>query len=396
MGAPLISVVIPVYNAEKYIGECLDSVIGSAFSALEILCVDDGSDDRSREIIWEYEKADPRVRLIEQGHRYAGTARNNGLEHASGEYVHFLDADDLIEPGAYEELYGVTKEYEAEVYEFLYKNVNAQTGETISEPDYSPNAAVGKPEFVSLKEDPEKLILSAKVIPWNKLYRREFLKNQDIRFDDLICAEDRSFYYALIRKAERILRIQSRLVIHRQNIATSLEGSDMRLRCFYVEFRSFENIWNDYKAEPEMIKRMILEAGIRDSVYYFMRALGTEYEQSVRKQMFEYWRPYFPLLDDSIFFKPWFGTFLTVISDGLPREYGDRVTGLYRAYKQELRQVRKNCREELRQVRQSSRKELKRFRKWDWLVKGAERICACVPRPVRRLGRKMLNRRSGT
>ena len=88
--------VIPVYNSEAYLKKCLDSMQVSSFTNLEILCVDDGSTDRSMEILRSYARADPRIRIFTQDHQYAGAARNTGIKAASGKYIHFLDSDDEI------------------------------------------------------------------------------------------------------------------------------------------------------------------------------------------------------------------------------------------------------------------------------------------------------------
>ena len=98
MGAK-VSVIIPVYNAEKYLEECLNSVVNSTLKNIEIICVDDGSTDSSLSILQKYAANDLRVKILRQKNLYAGRARNNGLMHATGEYVHFLDADDWWEEG---------------------------------------------------------------------------------------------------------------------------------------------------------------------------------------------------------------------------------------------------------------------------------------------------------
>ena len=92
-----ISIIIPVYNIEKYLKCCLNSILEQTFQEFEVICVDDGSTDHSLEILEEYKKKDKRIRIFTQENKYAGVARNNGLKHAKGEYVLFLDADDFLE-----------------------------------------------------------------------------------------------------------------------------------------------------------------------------------------------------------------------------------------------------------------------------------------------------------
>ena len=93
----LVSVIIPVYNLEKYLKQCLESVVSQTLKDIEILCVNDGSTDSSLEILEEYASRDTRIRIINQENHGAGNARNTGLNIAAGEYLYFLDGDDYIE-----------------------------------------------------------------------------------------------------------------------------------------------------------------------------------------------------------------------------------------------------------------------------------------------------------
>ena len=101
----ILSVIIPVYNAEKYISECLDSILKKTDLNIEVLVIDDGSNDDSKNIIEEYIRKDNRIRYIYQNNGGVSTARNNGLDNASGKYILFLDADDYLEEDAFEDLF---------------------------------------------------------------------------------------------------------------------------------------------------------------------------------------------------------------------------------------------------------------------------------------------------
>ncbi len=288
---PAISVIIPVYNTEKYIGKCLESVISSAFSDLEIICVDDGSDDGSPEILRSYSLRDPRIRIFTQEHLYAGAARNTGIKAAAGKYIHFLDSDDEILPEAYEKLYETAEKNQAEVCECLYINTDSATGAVISKPGFK---SYNKHEPLSVASGWKNTVslIMGHVIPWNKLYLREFLINNALFFDDLICAEDRSFYYNVIFHTERIVRITDRLIIHRLNIGTSLDGSGIRFRHFDVEFRSFKNIMDIARNESKYMKNLLVQVCIVDSLHFYSHSVGTEYEHAIRNQMCDFWWPY--------------------------------------------------------------------------------------------------------
>ena len=107
---PKVSVIIPVYNVELYLRICLESVLKQNLKEIEIICVDDGSTDKSLDILLEYAAKDNRITVLKQENLYAGVARNAGLAVARGEYLSFLDSDDFFEPDMHEEMYKKAKE----------------------------------------------------------------------------------------------------------------------------------------------------------------------------------------------------------------------------------------------------------------------------------------------
>ena len=113
-----ISVIIPVYNAEKYLRECLDSVIGQALQDIEIICVDDGSTDSSLSVLQKYAAKDTRLKIVVQANQGAAAARNVGMAVAQGEYLAFLDADDLYCPEALQTAYACATKSNADMVVF--------------------------------------------------------------------------------------------------------------------------------------------------------------------------------------------------------------------------------------------------------------------------------------
>lgn len=114
-GSPLLSVIVPVYNVENYIGDCIQSLINQHYSNLDILLIDDGSEDRSSQICDEYADLDNRIRVFHQTNQGLSKARNVGLENAEGEYITFLDSDDFIDIEMYSSLMNVIKEYDVQI-----------------------------------------------------------------------------------------------------------------------------------------------------------------------------------------------------------------------------------------------------------------------------------------
>ncbi len=282
-GEPKVSVIIPVYNAEQYLQQCLDSVVGQTLKEIEIICVDDGSTDRSFEILKEYQKKDQRIKLLSQQNLHAGVARNSGLEIAKGKYVHFLDADDWVESNAYEVLFREIEKTKADVCICFFEKFDNQTQESrkVSHP-----LNVDKYRSISsFRENPRHFLYNA-VVPWNKIYNLDFLKRNRIVFDDLICSNDRSFYIHVLLCASKIEILNEHLIHYRTNNVGSLVG-EKRLRNFECHFRSFENVWKLIENENDEIKRMVLDITLRDFFSFYNKAEG-EIKEEIEKKLIDY------------------------------------------------------------------------------------------------------------
>ena len=124
--SPLISVIVPVYNKEKYVAECLNSILNQTYSNIEVIIIDDGSTDKSLEICMRYAEEDKRVKVFPQENGGPSAARNKGLDNAKGEYVAFVDADDILERNAYTLMVNELIDTKASIVvvgmKYLYKN----------------------------------------------------------------------------------------------------------------------------------------------------------------------------------------------------------------------------------------------------------------------------------
>lgn len=312
MDQPLVSVVIPVFNAERYIRECLDSVIGSTLKEIEIICIDDGSTDNSLTIVKEYEKKDSRIRVLTQAHSYAGSARNAGLAAARGEFVHFLDADDWIDRQAYEKWYRLAKDNGAEVCECIHYDIDIQNNVCVFGGDKGSKERRGEYFYITNFAEDAQFLAFGNVVPWNKIYLRKFLLDNEIWFDNLICAEDRSFYFAVIYRVKRIAFVLEPWLYHRVNNKFSLDGSDIRLQNFDVHFQSFKTIWNMMQHADDREKRLVLNACINDSFHCYRKSAGTKYEKAIQDKLYNFWSKYIPVLGDDIFEADWLAGYLEI------------------------------------------------------------------------------------
>ncbi|WP_028611936.1 glycosyltransferase [Paenibacillus harenae] len=187
-----ISVIVPVYNAEPYIGECLQSLLAQTLQDCEFICVNDGSTDRSASIIEQFRQMDSRVILINQSNQGVSVARNTGLEDAAGEYVGFVDADDFIEPDMYERLYNAAGKGDCDV---VLSNFESELdGYRIVTQYPFPTDVVLHSDFIRREVLPTFLRTDQLNTACNKIYRTSLIQKYKIRFpENVTLGEDGLF-----------------------------------------------------------------------------------------------------------------------------------------------------------------------------------------------------------
>ena len=176
-----VSVIIPVYNGELYLRECLDSVCAQTLKDIEIICVDDGSTDSSYDILQEYAEKDGRVSVYHQENQYVGIARNNGLEHSDGEYVAFWDCDDTFEPDALECMYNRAKEVDADICQCGILELDNKSKIKAPRARNKHRRNIVKKEWFNRETDEDSILDCVDVCVWNKLFRRAFLDRTGLR-----------------------------------------------------------------------------------------------------------------------------------------------------------------------------------------------------------------------
>lgn len=246
-----ISTIIPVYNAAKYISRCLDSILSQGIDEQEIICVDDGSTDNSLEILKNYESTHDNIHVLTQQNCYAGVARNNGLEIATGEYVHFMDADDYVLPGAYAKVYETAKTNSADYVKTRSKTFDMQSG-TLSEKNYFSMSGFPKNIYgkVCSLIDCQDVLLKTARAPWTSFVKRSYLAEHNIRFNSLKCVNDRSFYMDVIMHTNRIVICDCYMVCYQINNKESLMGiRDDNFICLIKSYQIIKNMISDVPCE---------------------------------------------------------------------------------------------------------------------------------------------------
>lgn len=211
-----VSVVVPIYNASDYLCPAMDSILDQTLSEIEIICVDDGSTDRSLEIIKQYQEKDGRIRIVTETNAGPALARNNGMRRARGEYVAFFDADDFAEPTFLESLYNLAKKDDLDIAISKYDIYNSRRArfERIADADHSDIFMPGT--VTSKNEHPDCILASTVGSAWNKIFRRSFIEEKQLAFlSDVKMYEDVYFVVTAMSLAERVGKVFDVLVHHR-------------------------------------------------------------------------------------------------------------------------------------------------------------------------------------
>ena len=208
-----ISIIVPIYNAERYLNRCIKSLINQTKENIEFILVNDGSTDSSEEIIKSYK--DKRIKYFKNKNQGIGKTRNFGMQKATGKYIMFLDSDDYLSTNACDELFSKAEKDNLDLVINNFYRVEEETEKKVE---------VIIPEFKNTTlKDNKRLLLDVNLAPWNKLYKRELLKKNKIQFVEDLKYEDAPFVVEAMDKAKKIGYIKKFLnyyVIHKNSETT--------------------------------------------------------------------------------------------------------------------------------------------------------------------------------
>ena len=211
-----VSVIMPVYNADDYITQAIETILTQTLTDFELICVDDGSTDKSVEIIRSFAKKDERIKLIEMSHIGVSTARNKGLLKSQGEYLIFLDADDFYEETLLEKLYNTAKENNLDVVATGFDLYDTKKARFIKSAEEEHGNIYAGGTVASKNEFPDFILQSTTGYVWNKLFSSAFIKEKEILFaPELYVFEDVYFVCCALSLADRVSRVYETLVHHR-------------------------------------------------------------------------------------------------------------------------------------------------------------------------------------
>lgn len=222
---PLISVIIPVYNASNYIKRTMLSVTTQSLKDIEIICVDDGSTDNSVNKLIEYANNDKRISIYRQKNQYAGVARNNGILKAKGDYIVFLDSDDKLENDALIKMYKKAISTNSDIVITSAYFLNDITKKVTPADFCLRTSFLPAKEVFNANDIPKYIFNITGGNPWAKMFKRTFIIEHDIKFLPIKRSEDFYFVCLSLVKAKRISVIKDRLFFYRINNSNSLEST---------------------------------------------------------------------------------------------------------------------------------------------------------------------------
>lgn len=218
---PMVSVVMPLFNVERYLPAALDGLLFQTYENIEILCVDDGSTDGTLSILRQYRQEDKRVHILRQSNRGAGAARNKGLRYVRGQYVLFLDGDDIFHADLVEKTLAQAQATEADIVAFNFTQSDAQ-GNYVHRVGIHTEWLSRACEVFNYLDCPERIMTVVNPTPWNKLFRTAFLRERGLAFEEITSSNDITLSAVSVAAAERVAYLEDELLHYNRGLPGSI------------------------------------------------------------------------------------------------------------------------------------------------------------------------------
>lgn len=270
-----ITVILPVYNVEKYLKQCLDSIVNQTFKDFECLCVNDGSTDNSLSILQEYAQKDKRFKIITQKNGGTSVARNTGIKHTNTKYLTFIDSDDWITENYLEILYNKIEETNADIvrasYKFYFEEDNSYK-----------SAKIREIHKINTNSNIERLYKGyAGAFVWAKLYKTTLLKDNNILFYEGFTAEDCPFSSLVYLYSKKITFISDELLFYRKyNLSMTANTQKQLTDAFYNFITLTKDLQNRNFTDKEIKKFCI------DIFLYKLGNLGKKVSKEKAKEIY--------------------------------------------------------------------------------------------------------------
>lgn len=244
----LVSVIIPVYKTEKYLSECLDSVVNQTLRDIEIICLNDASPDNSFEIIKSYADKDSRIIVVNfEQNKGVSCARNTAIDLAKGKYIAFIDSDDWVDKNYLKSMFDVIEETNSEIV--INRKVYRFKNDNLKPYNYDKMSDIKDDSYIGIESD----IQNVFYVPWSKLFKTDFIKKYNIKFPENYVYEDTFFHYTAFINAKKVYMFTGDAYYYRDredSITSNINNDSDKI------IKMFEFVY-DYYAEHGFLKRNV-------------------------------------------------------------------------------------------------------------------------------------------
>lgn len=242
---PKVSIIVPTYNVEMYLDECMESLQRQTLQDIEVICINDGSKDRSLEILKKYAENDERIIIVDKENGGYGKAMNIGLDRATGEYIGILEPDDYVPLAMYEDLYRVASEHDLDFVkaDFYRFTTNDTTGDVNFVYNHLDKTGTYYNQVLNSSEMPEltKFIMNT----WSGIYKRSFIEEHHIRHNETPGAsfQDNGFFWQTFIYAKRVMFLDKPYYRNRRDNPNSSVNSREKVYCMNIEYDHIRDIF---------------------------------------------------------------------------------------------------------------------------------------------------------
>lgn len=278
----LISVLIPIYNGEKHINKCIESIINQTYKNIEIICINDGSTDNTKEILENFQKKDKRIKIINKKNSGYGSSLNLGIEKAKGKYITIIESDDNIKNTMLETLLNKMEENDVDIVKANFYKVSNTIKKNTSK--YFIN------KITNINLFPQMLLIQPSI--WSAIYKKEFLTKNNIKFKETKDAsyQDTSFHFKTMFLAKNILLLDEPLYYYTINNSNSSINSKNKAFAIFNEIEEINNFIKDKNINKNLLTiKNIFE--YKTIIWNFDR-IQNKYNKKVFNKALKYFKLY--------------------------------------------------------------------------------------------------------